>query len=157
MFHIQTVVPHLILRFVHVLAPLAQAFHFERRVQVCVALGLNDYYTVFGQFDDEVWVVVRGIAVPVNIIKLEIDRKVVFGVGNNIRRFFQNAGKFQLKMAVADYAVEHGFLGAQGFLFRNHEWPRIAQLYIIANFGVAFVPDCQRVYGFFETFDYRLS
>ena len=56
-------------------------------------------------------------------------------------------------MAIADYAVENRFFGGQGLLFGNHEWPRIAQPDVVTDFGIALVPDCQRVYRLFETLD----
>ena len=63
--YIHALILHLVLRLVHVLAPLAQSFHFERRVQVGIALGFNYHDAVFGQLDDEVRVVMGDITVPV--------------------------------------------------------------------------------------------
>ena len=52
---------------------------------------------VFGQFDDEVIVVMRDIAVPVSIIKLEVDRKVVLRLLHHSLAFFQKTVNFQIK------------------------------------------------------------
>ena len=109
--YIHALILHLVLRLVHIFAPLAQALHFEWGVQVGIALGFNYHDSVFGQLYNEVRVVMGYIAVPVNIIKLEIDRKVVFCVGQHILAVFKICGKFQFKVAVAYYAVEYALLG----------------------------------------------
>ena len=100
---IHALILHPVLRLVHIFAPLAQALHFERGVQVGIALGFNYHDSVFGQLYNEVRVVMGDIAVPVNIIKLEVGRKVVLGTGRHILAIFPKSGKFKFKMAVANY------------------------------------------------------
>lgn len=101
--YIHALILHPVLRLVHIFAPLAQALHFERGVQVGIALGFNYHDSVFGQLYNEVRVVMGDIAVPVNIIKLEVGRKVVLGTGRHILAIFPKSGKFKFKMAVANY------------------------------------------------------
>ena len=101
--YIHTLILHLVLRLVHIHASLAQALHFERGVKVGIALGFNYHDSVFGQLYNEVRVVMGDIAVPVNIIKLEVGRKIVLGIGRHILAIFPKSGKFKFKMAVANY------------------------------------------------------
>ena len=101
--YIHALILHLVLRLVHIHASLAQALHFERGVKVGIALGFNYHDSVFGQLYNEVRVVMGEIAVPVNIIKLEVGRKIVLGIGRHILAIFPKSGKFKFKMAVANY------------------------------------------------------
>lgn len=58
-------------------------------VSKSVALGFHNHAPIVGQFDDEIRVVKGNTAVPVNIIKLEVERKVVFGVCQYLLAIFQ--------------------------------------------------------------------
>ena len=86
-------------------------------------------------------------AMPENVVRMssrvefEIDGEIVLCVGNDIiiGAVFQEGGKQELKMAIADYAVENALLRDNITLILGDERPCLAQFYAIADFGVTFL------------------
>ena len=113
-----------------VLAPLAQARHLLRQVQLLAALGLDDPDRAVGGAHDEVRRVGGQIAVGLDVVDLEADGQVVLGKGLHVRRGFQERGKGQLQAVgagLADDAVEHRFLRVQEAARLGAERARVAQ------------------------------
>jgi hypothetical protein len=58
---------------VDVCAPLAQALHFERYIEVFLPFGFNDEDAFVGEFDKKVGIIVGNIAGGIYIVQLEMD------------------------------------------------------------------------------------
>lgn len=138
---------------VDVCAPLAQALHFERYIEVFLPFGFNDEDAFVGEFDKKVGIIVGNIAVGVDIVELEMDGEIIFGVGDDVAAIFEKAGKDKFKMAVADDAVEDAFLGDEIALVFCDEGTGLTQLDGVSNFGVAFILHSEIVDGFFKGLD----
>ena len=65
-----------------VLAPLAQARHLLRHVDLLASLGLDDPDRAVRRPNDEVGRVVRQVAVGLDVVELEADSQVVLGEGD---------------------------------------------------------------------------
>ena len=83
--------------------------------------------------------------------------QIILGVGNHIVAVFQEAGKQQFKVAVANDAVEDALFRDEVALILRHEGARLPQLDRVADFGVTFVLHGEGVDRLLEGFDQGLG
>jgi len=109
---------------------------------------------VWAGFDDEVGVVVGDVAVGFDVVEAEVDGKVVFGVGDDVRALLKECGKAEFEVAVADDFVEDAALWYEIALLFDDEGAGLAEFDVVPDFGAAFVADGELVDLLFEGFDY---
>src|SRR5680860_1102552 len=99
-----------------VFAPLSQAGHLPRQVQLFATLCFDDPYNAVRCADDKVRCVRREITILFHVIQLEADREVVLGECSDVRRIVEKSCELQLEAArarLADDLAEQGFFGRQ--------------------------------------------
>ena len=108
---------------------------------------------VWAGFDDEVGVVVGDVAVGFDVVEAEVDGKVVFGVGDDVRALLKECGKAEFEVAVAYDFVEDAALWYEIALLFDDERAGLAEFDVVPDFGAAFVADGELVDLLFEGFD----
>ena len=152
--NVDEVIRNFVVNFVDIFAPLGESPHFWCHICVFSAFCFGNDYTPICEFHCKIRVVVGNIAIGVDIIKPEIYREVVLGVGKDIGAVFQESGEVSLKLIIARDSVEHGLFRHYVPLVFDHEGARTSQLDSIANLCVTLVPYCEVVNRSLEGIEY---
>ena len=91
--NVDEVIRNFVVNFVDIFAPLGESAHFWCHICVFSAFCFGNDYTPICKFNYKIRVVVGNITIGVDIIKLEIYREVVLGVGKDIGAVFQESGE----------------------------------------------------------------
>ena len=125
-----------LLRIVAVGAILFQPRHFLREIEFGAALGFHEPDYFIRRAHDEVRRVVGKVAIGFDVIQLEADGEIIFGVRLHVGRGFEKPGEGEFKAAgvrLADDAVEDGFAGVEVGPVFGAERARVAQLDVAVN------------------------